>query len=495
MSERRRLFIESNVDADTIQKLLVLGGLIAEAQNFDIVIGERPNTPDQTSSFANLYLKEFQIIREKGKTKSLELSSLVVALFKRITLLNSRRRLLNLKVNGILVGPIIYDTYLGNYTKGSVDIYDLRLVKTIFQIVRQVRVASVTLKRANPDALLLSHRIGLTGGIYALLAALEGIPVFNFGGDTKISLDRSLDPHAYLYRPNINDLIWFRNLSEHSLSAHFENAKNAHLGYELARDTERAFGGQEVKTKSELFELLGVKDCENPIVFILAHVPNDYPNALGASDLYSDYHDWLVRTLEIIESIDSVTWIVKEHPSMANYSFDNKYFDDLETRFASRNVHFLRHSDNFSAKSLRHLASAVITCKGSAGFELPALYGIPTIYWTGAFYSFFKVGTEISNWAEFASLLNSFNNFTLGNLPLDIREAKSCYIFVYLQSRLDLNLNPPSTQSDLLSNQVAERMKVIHDYYLANFELIEKQKAMFVRQLSRENFQAIRQIE
>ena len=38
-------------------------------------------------------------------------------------------------------------------------------------------------------------------------------------------------------------------------------------------------------------------------------------------------------------------------------------------------------------------------------------------------------------------------------------------------------------------------MKVIHDYYLANFELIEKQKAMFVRQLSRKNFQAIRQIE
>ena len=495
MSEGRRLFIESNVDADTIQKLLVLGGLIAEAQNFDIVIGERPNTPDQTSSFANLYLKEFQIIQEKGKTKSLELSSLIVALFKRFTVLNSRRRLLNLKVKGILVGPIIYDTYLGNYTKGSVDIYDLRLVKTIFQIVRQVRIASVTLKCANADALLLSHRIGLTGGIYALLAALEGIPVFNFGGDTKISLDRSLDPHAYLYRPNINDLIWFRNLSEHSLSAHFENAKNAHLGYELAKDTERAFGGQEVKTKSELFELLGVKDYENPIVFILAHVPNDYPNALGASDLYSDYHDWLVRTLEIIESIDSVTWIVKEHPSMANYSFDNKYFDDLETRFASRNVHFLRHSDNFSAKSLRHLASAVITCKGSAGFELPALYGIPTIYWTGAFYSLFKVGTEISNWAEFASLLNSFNNFTLRNLPLDIREAKSCYVFVYLQSRLDLNLNPPSTQSDLLSNQVAERMKVIYDYYLANFELIEKQKATFVRQLSRENFQAIRQIE
>jgi len=186
LNERRRLFIESNVDADTIQKLLVLGGLIAEAQDFDIVIGERPNTPDQTSSFANLYLKEYQIIREKGKTKSLELYSLIIALFKRITVLSSRRRLLSLKVNGIVVGPIIYDTYLGNYTKGSVEIYDWRLVKTIFQVVRQVRITSVTLKHVSADALLLSHRIGLTGGIYALLAALNGIPVFNFGGDTKI---------------------------------------------------------------------------------------------------------------------------------------------------------------------------------------------------------------------------------------------------------------------------------------------------------------------
>lgn len=488
----KRLLIESHIDADTIQKLLLFGEIISSAWNYEIVIANNLKRTVQTGDFAHLYLEKFKIVNEKDISKFQTFYFLLLAIYKRVTVFFSKRKLLQLRIDGLQVGHIVYDVHIGNYPRGSVLLSDWRIVKTIYHVIKQIRICRGLIKDADPHAMLLSHRIGLPGGIFALIAEERKIPILNFGGNNLVSLDCKSDPFGHLYKPNSEDIDKLISIDDEMLEKYFNNARTEHLGYLVSKDTELAFGGEEIRSRSVFFKKFSANDNGNPIIFVLAHVPNDYPNALGTNPLFCDYHEWLCATIAIIGKNTNINWVIKEHPSMSNYGFDKKYFDKLMNRNIFNNIFFIRSDDNFSVTSLRHLASCIVTFKGSAGFEMPALYEIPSIYWVDSLYTSFKIGTEVVDLNSYDQLLLGLNEFELNKLYIDVRMARLFYAFTYYLSRVRFEISPLISQKDMLNNDAKLRMLVVHQYYLDNIDKIRIQRDVILEQLKTRSFKALR---
>jgi len=374
-------------------------------------------------------------------------------------------------------------------------LFDWRLVKTIFQAIYHFERISSNLKKSGIRAILLSHRVGMTGAIYSLLAAKMQIPVYSFGGDSRVALNRSTDPFSYVYKPTERDVERIKNFDVSTIDKLFAKAKEFHLSNLISADTKYAYEGRVIETQDDFFRIMKIESRKEFIVFIAAHVPNDYPNGLGVNSSFTDYNDWLENTLAIARLNRNVFWVIKEHPMMRNYGFDKSYFEELEERFGAPNMYFLKCESDFSNKSLASIATAVITFNGSIGFELPALFGVPSIYWNNSFYVDFGVGTAIDSFEQYKSLLLDLGVRSTC-LYIDQKSAKACYSFVYWSSRIDLQINPMVTQEEMLTtyseDSFSKRMDYLLDFYVRNQVVIREQEEEIKIQLREVDFTALR---
>lgn len=163
--------------------------------------------------------------------------------------------------------------------------------------------------------------------------------------------------------------------AEHSLNRRLNaeigesDAKNAHSGKLYARS--------ELRTKRSIPQ-------DNKIIFILAHVFSDSPH-ISSGMLYSDYYQWLKKTLSICQKSQGVSWIVKPHPSSDLYN-EAGLVEKMISDAASDNIHLC--PKDLNTKSLEQCADGIVTVHGTAGLEYSCL-GIPTLLAGRAFYSGF----------------------------------------------------------------------------------------------------------
>ena len=91
----------------------------------------------------------------------------------------SKRELLEYEIDGILVGDLIYDTYLRTFEAPTVDLSDPRL-KTILLNAHDIFFSCQKyLDEENVQKIIVSHAVYIQYGILARLALSKGIDVYN----------------------------------------------------------------------------------------------------------------------------------------------------------------------------------------------------------------------------------------------------------------------------------------------------------------------------
>ena len=82
------------------------------------------------------------------------------------------------------------------------------------------------------------------------------------------------------------------------------------------------------------------------------------------------------------------------------------------------------------------------------------------------------------------------------SLYIDHKAAKACYSFVYWSSRIDLQINPLTTQEEMLTmhseDSFSKRMEDLLDFYVSNKVAISEQEAEIRVQLKDVDFFALR---
>ena len=144
----------------------------------------------------------------------------------------------------------------------------------------------------------------------------------------------------------------------------------------------------------------------------MLHAFTDYPHSHFKWMVFKDYYDWFISTLDFAKQNRKVNWIFKQHPSIKDYPTKDVSFDLLFSDVPD-NIVYISENKQIDTRSLNYCADLVITCIGSAGFELPAMAGIPSVTAGDNFYTDLGFAIESKTKAEYFSILGTTSSLYL----------------------------------------------------------------------------------
>jgi hypothetical protein len=164
--------------------------------------------------------------------------------------------------------------------------------------------------------------------------------------------------------------------------------------------------------------------------------------------LFQDYYWWFRRTLEIAQETPEVNWVFKEHPAASYYLTKDV---DLHRVFAGVNdahVRFLPATADFNARSILHLAHAIVTCIGTAGLEY-ATMGIPCVLGGESGYSGLGFTIEPGTPEEYATCLRGIKMLQRLTADQVARAKLAAYFYFCVMESARYHFCPKFTDVEL----------------------------------------------
>lgn len=287
--------------------------------------------------------------------------------------ISNKSDVLAIEIEGIVIGDLVYDTYLRFANKPTVDIADKFLDDIIIEAINIFFICKQKLEQYEVKGLVSSYVAYTKHGIIARICLQKNIPVYTIGAYYSLV-------HKVLneYPSHSNNHFLFHKLfqkidkKEELLSKYksvFEKRFTGEIDAATAYMKSSAFSN----TRSE--ELASL-DWSNTIV-LLAHCFFDSPH-IYRSLLFPDFYEWITFTLDTLKEKKNLTILVKQHPN--GLEANDEIFDLLREKYINTNIKFIdKKTSNIQFFESR--PKAIITAYGTAAAEF-AYQGFPvlTIY-------------------------------------------------------------------------------------------------------------------
>jgi hypothetical protein len=278
--------------------------------------------------------------------------------------LDTKEDVLSLKMAGVLVGDLIYDSYLRFKPAATVDVGDFYLALVVWQAVRDVRRAMHYMSTVRPKVYLTSYSSYIQHGIAARVALQCGVRVFSFGNRQEIIKELTISDWVHLRHPDSYRGDFGLLATPAARLAEAEEKLGSRLAGNL--DSATAYMSRSAYADSTA----RMPDVRGAIVVFL-HDFFDSPHCYRWM-LYTDFWEWTLATIRIAKSLNQRI-LLKPHPNQIAPS--KGVVRRLRRMFPA--IEFLSPST-----SNRQLADGGIACAltvyGTVAHEM-AYLGIPTI--------------------------------------------------------------------------------------------------------------------
>ncbi len=373
-----------------------------------------------------------------------------------------RKQVRETTMEGLPVGDLIYDQYLRRSRRPTIERYDRDLAWHFRRAAALVSAFKRLFRSREISFVVVDHLVYLRWGILARMALAMGATVISHHG-------RSSPVYARIHRPG-NGLPLFEAMYQ---PRHFQRLftacgkQMAERGYEIVRryyqekkpHKHTLVDGTNYRLydRNGLLEQLGLSPGK-PVVFIMAHTMTDAPHAMGRL-LFDDYHHWLKTTLEMAAQIQSVNWVVKEHPFATVYTGRN---DSLEmaTPYAAAYTNIGCCPADFHPGGLMDCADALVTARGTAGLEA-AVFGKPCVLAGKSAYSGHGFTVEPATVQDYRRQLQALSSPRA--LPAAAVMRARAYAYLFLEAcRIPCSLLPeqPLVNLDPLPDDIQWRHMV-----------------------------------
>lgn len=281
----------------------------------------------------------------------------------------NKRDLESFTVKGVLIGDLIYDTFLRQESLPTVDLAHLGFRKLFFASVNDFLFWMDYVSAERVSAVITSHSV-YNLAFPARAAIAKGIPAFVAGSHAMYRLTRERQ-HAgceFLDYPE-----FFANMSEHQrdkLLADADETLEKRFEGSVEEGSDISVIGA-ASYRSKISNQALAQDAKTKILVAL-HAFSDSPH-WGGRALFPDYWEWVKYLAEWSLKSD-YGWYLKVHPDAVHYG-------DLPTvkKLLGRFPHLNLLNDSVSHHQLiEEGISAVLTVHGTIGFEY-ALLGIPVV--------------------------------------------------------------------------------------------------------------------
>lgn len=413
--------------------------------------------------------------------------------------INKTKSIHSFVFDGADYGATLYDSFLAKYKKSTIDLSKLctyvRLCIVMCEICQAHVQAMQMLKTVKADATLVYGMVGISSAVLIQCSRKQKIDVYINAGLHKNGLTR-FEPHqdvVYAYTPMQKEIAMLLDME--CFLEKYTKIYQSHISGSISMDAKYAFGDDEnIQNDRERFCFEYGLDSQKKNIFVMLHAFTDYPHSHFKSMLFKDYGDWFLKTLEYAQTKSDVNWIFKRHPSERFYPADDIDFTRLFVNVPS-NVILLDVEKQFDTRSLEYLADAVITCIGSAGFEMPALYAIPAVVAADSYYVGYDFVVKPHSLEAYYAYLDGLKDVVLLH-PEAQRQAQAVYMFMYHFATVDYSFVPTPTleglNSPIQSESDAQAMilKLYHD----KKDLIYTQLESYINAVAQHGFAALRDL-
>lgn len=283
--------------------------------------------------------------------------------------INSKADILNIKIGNIVIGDLIYDSYLKRYKLATIDSFDNRLYEIVFYAYVIYKSCDMYIRKNNVKKVLMSHAVYIEHGILVRLCVENNIDTYIivvrgkkvFKKLTKEDYLQTYDHDKYPEKFNHLPLKMEKILEARSV-----------LKMRLSGDIDPGISYMKSSAYVEAIDnKKTIFNGEKHRIVIFLHCFFDSPHIYKRM-LFPDFYEWLDFTLKVGVS-SNVAVYVKPHPNglYGNEriidSFKKKY---PQVRFIGKDV-----SNN---QLVLEGFDAAVTVYGTLGHELPYM-GVPVI--------------------------------------------------------------------------------------------------------------------
>jgi hypothetical protein len=340
---------------------------------------------------------------DPSKPQLLEVENLFGKIYPR---LKTKKDVEDLKVEGIWIGDLLYDSHLMRHRVPTVEIQDKRFRNSLREALGYYIYWRDYFDSHNVKAVIASHCV-YARSIILRIAVQRGIPAYQVNA---LSLYRLTPQRLWAYNNFLSYPEWFKSLSP----------QEQQIGLKLAKERiERRFTGEvgvdmTYSTKSAFVRNSNkrvIQESPRIKVLIATHCFFDAPHPYGVH-LFPDLHEWLTFLGKISERTD-YDWYVKTHPD-----FLPGNTEALENVICNYPKITLLPKETSHLQIVEEGIDFVLTVYGTVGFEYAAL------------------GVTVIN----ASLCNPHIGYNFNIHPKTIEEYENILLNLKGQ-KLDIDIN------------------------------------------------------
>ena len=388
------------------------------------------------------------------------------------------------KIEDIRMGDMIYDTYIRNDLSFiNKSFFQLKFLKILTKTIVNFYAIKSVFDRLNiSHVVIVKWQYNNDGAIMARLALSSKIPVISALNDKPRLITQ--------YRCVFNDIYKVKNLNKRG----FNEEKIDALLSERFEGNLNNFDVRNAYSKSKVWNLEDAKEYfgknfgnDKKNVLIALHAFSDANHVVGKL-IFTDYYEWFVQTMEHIKKIHNVNWIIKEHPSCAQYD-ESGIVENVLTKNKSTNIFLL--PNDVSTKTIYSISDCIVTARGTVALEASCL-GINSILAGESNFSSLGFTIEPSDKHEYFSILEEIG----GLKPMSrnaILNAKKAYynyglIMMFHKNNFQFgwvfrpDIDPSFTSEELemmtdkyLSKIISNKISPYNDtYYKSALALLEK---------------------
>ena len=405
--------------------------------------------------------------------------------------------ILNFEYDRVKYGDLIFDEYLLKEKVATIAKLNWRILLYLLQCLLRHEHILALLRSSNFRAVLVSHQVGIKSGVMLRVALRYGYEGYLRAGQYKSSFQRftSLDQvYDYEYKPFPKDITRLNNALGNDFNITYKSIKSRQTQGNGGNDSSTAYSklSKLYKDKQSFDEDYSLDTKKNNI-FVMLHSFNDYPHSHFKWMIFQDFYHWFKKTLKFAREDDSVNWIFKQHPSIRFYPTKDVDYDQ-EFSDLPPHIRYLDENKPLNTLSLTKCADVVITCIGSAGFELPALSGTPSIIAGDTFYSGLGFAYEPNNETEYFNLLKHIASIPKLTPSLQ-KIAQAAYMYIYEFSTVPISAAPSLTVVEQNDPYLEEwYWGKVMESYSSKSELIYQEIMSYISRVSDRQFKRLESI-
>ena len=345
---------------------------------------------------------------------------------KIISQTKTKQDVLNIEIENIKLGDLIYDTYLRYADKPELDLQDAFFKTLITQTCNIFYVSKQKIEEYNVVSLVSSYTTYIYHGIAVRICLHKNIPVYTVGAFFSLvhkvlkEYPRHANDHFLLDKlfqklENKKEIIeTYKKIFEKRFEGTIDSATTYMKTSAFSADTNK--------------ELVNI-DWQNTVV-VLAHCFFDSPH-IYRDLLFPDFYDWMNFTLDELSKQKDLTILVKQHPN--GLPANDPLFEVLKQKYAGTKILFIDKKTS-QLQIINSKPKAIITAYGTAAAEF-SYQGFPivTIYdnpFTA--YDFTHLANSIS---EYKTLLQTVKELPSKQNKEQIIEYYYMQYFFFLKNR------------------------------------------------------------